>query len=223
MATYNGAKYIRQQMESILSQSRQPDEVILCDDGSADETVQIIKSFIRDNGLQDTWRLFQNEQNRGYPGNFYYAMSLCGGDLIFLADQDDLWHREKIRHMYRVFEEHPEAAVVCCKLSLIDAEGADIHSIMTPTHEGYKRRKGNLRQISIQDVFYKCEWPGMVTAYRQDWYRNQQHGNGGIPHDFLICATAAEQGSFYQMDEILACHRRHDNNAGGRNTVWVIC
>ncbi|MDE5747232.1 MAG: glycosyltransferase [Acetatifactor sp.] len=216
MATYNGAKYIGQQLESILRQSRQPDEVILCDDGSVDETVHIIRKFIGDNDLQDTWRLYQNEQNKGYPGNFYYAMGLCSGDIVFLADQDDLWHREKIAHMCQVFEERQEAMVVCCKLSLIDAEGADIHSIMAPARETHRKGKGNLRQISIEDVFYKYEWPGMVMAYRQEWYRNwPAQDSGGIPHDFLISARAAEKGCFYQMDEVLACHRRHDNNAGG--------
>ena len=59
----------------------------------------------------------------------------------------------------------------------------------------------------------------MVMAYRQDWYRGWQPGlkQGGsrIPHDFMICAKAAEEGCLYQMDEILACQRRHDNNAGG--------
>lgn len=216
MATYNGAKYIGQQLESILRQDRQPDEVILCDDGSTDETVHIIRKFIENNSLQDTWRLYQNEQNKGYPGNFYYAMGLCSGDIVFLADQDDLWHREKLEHMCQVFEERPEAMVVCCKLSLIDAEGADIHSIMAPTHERHKRGKENLRQVSIEDVFYKYEWPGMVMAYRREWYQGwPKQGSSGIPHDFLICAKAAEKECFYQMDEVLACHRRHDNNAGG--------
>lgn len=217
MATHNGAKYIRQQMESILRQSRRPDEVILCDDGSSDETVCMIQEYIENNELQDTWKFYQNKQNTGYPGNFYYAMDLCGGDVIFLADQDDIWHREKIGRMCQVLEEHPEVKVVCCKLSLIDAEGADIHSIMVPTHKGNKSK--GLRQVSIDDVFYKCEWPGMVMAYRQNWYRgrqqNLQQGSSGIPHDFLICAMAAEEGGFYQMDEVLASHRRHDNNAGG--------
>lgn len=215
MATYNGAKYIGQQLESILCQSRQPDEVILCDDGSADETVQIIQKFIGDNGLGDTWKLYQNAQNRGYPGNFYYAMGLCSGEVVFLADQDDLWHREKLGHMCRVFADHPEASVVCCKLSLIDGEGADIHSIMAPTRETNKQGKEGLRRVGIEDVFYKCEWPGMVMAYRREWYQRRQRGSSKIPHDFLICARAAEEGGFYQMDEILACHRRHDSNAGG--------
>lgn len=215
MATHNGAKYIRQQMESILRQSRRPDEVILCDDGSSDETVCMIQDYIENNELQDTWKFYQNKQNTGYPANFYYAMSLCSGDIVFLADQDDLWHREKIEHMCQVLEERPEAMVVCCKLSLIDAEGADIHSIMAPTHETRGKGKENLRQVRIEDVFYKYEWPGMAMAYRREWYLSWPQSCSELPHDFLICARAAEKGCFYQMNEVLACHRRHDSNAAG--------
>lgn len=217
MAIYNGAKYIGQQLESIWEQSRKPDEVILCDDGSTDGTVTIIEDFIAEKSLYGGWKLYRNEQHKGYPGNFYYAMGLCSGDTIFLADQDDIWHREKIGHMCRVLEEHPEVVAVCCKLSLIDAEGSTIHSVMATTRGG-KRPKGQpsvLRQINIDDVFYKCEWPGMVLAYRRGWYQCWAKESGMIPHDFLLCARAAEEGGFYQMDEVLASHRRHEGNAGG--------
>lgn len=220
MAAYNGAKYIRQQMESIWEQSRKPDEVILCDDGSTDGTVRIIEDFIEEKALQDVWKLYRNEQRKGYPDNFYYAMSLCSGDAVFLADQDDIWHRDKIGRMCRVLEKNTQVKVVCCKLSLIDAGGADIHSVMVPTHKGNMPGDPNdglpgLRQVSIDDVFYKCEWPGMVMAYRREWYQGWEKKNSRIPHDFLLCARAAEEKGFYQMDEVLACHRRHGENTGG--------
>lgn len=215
MATYNGAKYILQQLESILHQSRCPDEVLLCDDGSTDETVEIVKIFLQENQLEHAWHLYQNAENKGYPGNFYYAMSLCSGDIVFLADQDDIWQEEKLAHMCRIFEEHSEVAAVSCKLGLIDAEGSDIHSIMAPTHKGNRAGEGQLRRIRIGDVFYKYEWPGMVMAYRRVWYQGWSGGSYEVPHDFLICARAAEENAFFQMDEILAWHRRHDNNAGG--------
>lgn len=212
MATYNGEKYIEQQLDSILHQSRCPDEVILCDDGSTDQTVDIILRFIQENQLPNTWHLYQNKENRGYPGNFYHAMNLCSGDIVFLADQDDVWHEEKIAHMCKQFEANPQLLALCCKLALIDAEGENIHSIMSPTHGDGGRA---LRRISIDDVFYKCEWPGMVLAYRRQWQQGLPCNVLGIPHDFLICARAAEENGFCQMDEILAYHRRHDNNAGG--------
>lgn len=212
MAAYNGEKYIEPQLESILQQSHRPDEVIICDDGSADQTVEIILRFIRENQLQDTWRLYRNRENKGYPGNFYHAMDLCSGDIVFLADQDDIWRRDKIEHMSRCFETAPELRVLCCKLALIDAQGENIHSVMAPTHSN---GTGAMRRIRIDDVFYKCEWPGMVLAYRRQWQQGLPGGARGIPHDFLLCARAAEEDGFCQMDEILACHRRHDDNAGG--------
>lgn len=233
MGIYNGEKYIEGQLFSLLHQTRRPDEVILCDDGSKDATVEKVQHFIKENALQDSWNLYQNEQNKGYPGNFYYAMGLCTGDIVFLADQDDIWHRTKIEKMLKVFEQQSNAKCVCCKFGLIDGEGHDIHSIMAPAQT---RGTGELRNVTISDVFYKCEWPGMVMAYRNEWYRNWSTGSSTptgqnqqeltrtqqisvreltIPHDFLICARAAEEEAFLQMDEELAYHRRHDNNAGG--------
>lgn len=213
MGIYNGEKYIEEQLLSILHQTRQADEVILCDDNSKDKTPEIVQAFIAKNNLQERWKFFHNEENKGYPGNFYYAMSLCTGDIVFLADQDDIWAETKLERMCVVLEQHPEAKAVCCKFALIDADGGNIRTILSPTHSN---GTGKLREVNIGDVFYKCEWPGMVVAYRNAWY--QQLGNNAphsIPHDFLICAKAAEKDGFLQMDEELAYHRRHDSNAGG--------
>lgn len=212
MAAYNGAGFIEQQLYSILHQSRKPDEVIVCDDGSADDTTGIIRRFIEKNHLGDNWKLYQNPENKGYPGNFYYAMGLCSGDVVFLADQDDIWHECKLEHMIRVLEQHSQAAVVSCKYSLIDAQGSDIHSLMAPARTA---GTGQLRSVDIRDVFYKCEWPGMVMAYRRAWYAERVREGSLIPHDFLVCALAAEEERFLQLDEQLACHRRHENNSGG--------
>ena len=70
MCTYNGEKYILPQLESIHAQTVAPDEVIICDDNSTDQTVSIIRDFIKEHGLEDTWSLHCNEENKGYPGNF---------------------------------------------------------------------------------------------------------------------------------------------------------
>lgn len=219
MGIYNGENYIEEQLLSILKQTRVPDEVILCDDNSTDRTVELVEQFLKERHLQESWKLYRNEENKGYPGNFYYAMSLCTGDIVFLADQDDIWQEEKIDKMVKVFEQCSEAKAVCCKFGLVDAEGKDIHSLMSPTHTN---GTGQLRKVTIADVFYKCEWPGMVIAYRNAWYRDTRYRDSEkgwnvfcIPHDFFISAGAAEENGFLQLDEELAYHRRHDNNAGG--------
>ncbi len=223
MGIYNGEKYIEKQLDSILGQTRKADEVILCDDCSVDGTVGIVRRFIERNGLQDSWKLYCNEENRGYPGNFYYAMDLCTMDVVFLADQDDVWAGNKLERMYSALEQHPEAGVVACKFGLMDGKDGRIHAVMAPTHS---LETGKLRKVELREIFYKYQWPGMVLAYRNGWYREQTglgSGNGKqsqeegalcqIPHDILLCAMAAEEGAFFQMDEELAYHRRHESNA----------
>lgn len=212
MGTYNGETYIEQQLNTILRQTKAPEEVILCDDGSTDRTVSIIEQFIRKNGLDGKWKLYRNKINKGYPSNFYYACSLCNEEIVFLADQDDIWKNDKIEKMCRVMEENPRAKSICCKFNLMDEKEQEIHSIMAPTHA---HETGEVRNVPIEEVFYKCQWPGMVMAYRRDWYESWTKGNYQIPHDFLIAARAAEEGGFFQLDETLAYHRRHDHNTGG--------
>jgi len=216
MCTWNGAEYLYEQLESIRKQSRQPDEVIICDDRSTDDTRKLIREYLAEHGLTTSWQLHCNAEQKGYPGNFYYACSLCTGDIVFLADQDDVWSTAKIEEMTHVFETHPETRAVCCKYGLIDAEGAEIHSVMAPTTGG-KREQGEPRvnRITPERVFRKTEWAGMSMAYRNDWYQSWSTGDYGTPHDFLIAARAAEEQGFLQLDHELAWHRRHEHNAGG--------
>lgn len=224
MGIYNGEKYIGEQLDSILGQTRKADEVILCDDCSTDRTVHIVRGFIERNGLQESWRLYCNEKNKGYPGNFYYAMGLCAGDVVFLADQDDVWAETKLERMCAVLEEHPEVEVLACKFGLMDGKGERIHAVMAPSHSLGTRR---LRQVGLREIFYKYQWPGMVLAYRNGWYQeldsNGDYKRAGvfqIPHDIFLCTMAAEEGTFFQIDEELAYHRRHgDNTAAEEHRV----
>lgn len=212
ICTYNGENFIREQLDSIYNQVRQPDELIICDDGSQDSTVKIIFTYIRQNQLEDKWKMYVNEVNKGYPGNLYYAMSLCTGDIVFLADQDDIWKRDKLQIMSDVFEKERGIKVLACKFGLINAVGEDIHTLMAPTRSNDSMK---LKNITLADIFYKYETPGMVLAYRNEWYRQCVIQSKVVPHDFLICSMAAEEHGLVQIDAELAYHRRHANNVGG--------
>lgn len=212
MGVYNGEKYIKEQLESIRLQTRQPDEVILCDDGSTDTTCQVVKDYLLEHPDLSGWTFLQNEKNLGYPGNFYHVMDLCTGDLVFLADQDDIWDTHKVQRMSEIFTGHKNIKVLACTFGLIDGEAKEIHSIMSPT-EG--KTGGKLHEVSLRQVFYKCEWPGMVLVYRNAWYQKAKKKKISIPHDFMICAQAAEEHGFWQLEEVLAFHRRHEHNTGG--------
>jgi len=92
MGTYNGGKYLREQLESIYAQTYKNIEVVVCDDCSTDDTVEILREFSRDHCLT----YYINEVNLGLVRNFEKAMSLAKGDYIALADQDDIWYPGKI-------------------------------------------------------------------------------------------------------------------------------
>ena len=94
MATYNGAKYLQEQLDSFADQTRLPDELVVCDDYSTDETIEILRQFAEVAPFEV--KVFLNERNLGYAQNFGRALALCTGDLIFLSDQDDVWFPEKL-------------------------------------------------------------------------------------------------------------------------------
>lgn len=113
MATYNGAEYLIEQLDSLRDQTMQIDEVIICDDGSGDDTVKMIETYIKENALESSWKLIENEENLGYANNFHKALGLATGDYIFFSDQDDIWCLNKIEEMTRVLEENPKIQLLC--------------------------------------------------------------------------------------------------------------
>ncbi len=84
MATYNGEKYIIEQLDTIRLQTITPDEVIICDDCSTDTTVRLVVEYIEQYGLQNSWKIIQNDFNLGYAGNFHKAADMAQGEFIFL-------------------------------------------------------------------------------------------------------------------------------------------
>ena len=90
LCTYDGARYLTDQLDSFISQVRRPDELIICDDASTDESLDIIMSFAMHAPFPV--RIYRNEHNLGFIKNFEKAIQLCDGDIIALADQDDVWY-----------------------------------------------------------------------------------------------------------------------------------
>src|SRR5215208_90703 len=99
MCTYNGAQFVAEQLDSIAAQTRRPDELVVCDDGSDDATPEIIREFAHRASFP--LRFYVNETNLGSTRNFERAISLCEGDFIALADQDDVWLPEKLERLER--------------------------------------------------------------------------------------------------------------------------
>jgi len=121
LCTYNGERFLPEQLASYARQTRLPDEIVVCDDGSKDQTLAILEDWAKT--VPFPVRITRNEQNLGYARNFGKAVSLCAGDVIFLSDQDDVWEPEKIAKMTAVFEAEPEIGVVTTDSSIIDEHG----------------------------------------------------------------------------------------------------
>jgi len=123
MATYNGGKYIQEQLDSFLNQSLLPNELIICDDGSIDNTINIIKKFKKKAPFDIL--LYKNEYRMGYGQNFGKALSLCNGDLIFLSDQDDVWFPNKIEKISQVAKSNPNYYLIMNDATITDENLVD--------------------------------------------------------------------------------------------------
>src|ERR1700761_4532631 len=95
LCTFNGELFLRQQLASIQQQTRLPDELLVCDDGSSDQTLTIVREFAA--SAPFPVKLFENEQNLGFAANFERAIRLCEGSLIALCDQDDIWYPTRLQ------------------------------------------------------------------------------------------------------------------------------
>jgi hypothetical protein len=121
LATYNGGRFLPEQLESLKNQVRPPDELVVVDDASTDNTAEIIKEFGKD--VPFPVRLEVSSENQGPVRSFELALRRCQGDTILLCDQDDIWHPGKVERFETIFAENPEAEFAFSNAALINGEG----------------------------------------------------------------------------------------------------
>lgn len=210
IALYNGERFLLKQLDSIRMQTKKPDQVVLCDDGSSDNTVSMVRSYIREHQLQGEWTLVINEKNLGYARNFFQAMSLCDADLVFLADQDDIWKLDKIERLAEIMEERPDISLLSCRFEIMNAEDQIMHGLMA-------RRKEEtfaINPVTNKDLLRAFYWLGMLMCVRRTFLQEMLSSAKDLPiaHDRILSHCAADRGQFYEYDYVGAYHRRHDNN-----------
>jgi glycosyltransferase involved in cell wall biosynthesis len=128
LCTYNGGAFLREQLDSIFNQTVAADEIVVCDDCSTDDTVEIIEEYRARRG--GTIKLHKNGANLGGVKNFEQCIGLCKGDIIFLSDQDDAWYPFKIELLLRDFEKNKQALLIFSDGDLIDEAGKPLHSTL---------------------------------------------------------------------------------------------
>lgn len=170
MCTYNGEKYIKEQLESILNQTVRPDEIVICDDMSNDSTLSIIHETIRH--ITDmNIRLYTNESQLGVAQNFMKAMSLCSGDVVFFCDQDDVWFDTKVAQYVDIFESDSSVKGVLSDATLADEKLVSLNKSLWESlgfTEKMRRRitSGRAHRVLGKQPFVT----GAVLAVRKEYF-----------------------------------------------------
>jgi hypothetical protein len=130
LCTFEGERYLPELLESIEDQRRQPNEVVVCDDGSRDRTMDILERFRE--RVRFPVEIRVNEERLGSTKNFEKAIDLCSGGTIFLCDQDDVWHEDKLHRVSEALDRAPRAGVVFTNAELIDDRSRSLGRLLWP-------------------------------------------------------------------------------------------
>lgn len=219
LCTYNGEKYLSEQLDSIMNQSILPDEIIICDDGSKDATVEILNSYYKK--YPDTFKIFTNETNLGYTKNFEKAINLCSKDLIIMSDQDDIWKVDKIKKTLRFFETHPEFDAVFNDLEIVDNN----KNTLEPSYLGWKNISYDYitHQIKEKELLISllekgCFVLGCALAVKRKTFADYNLTNFSEGHDYFIAKRLGFKNKLGFIAETLSFYRQHPEQVCGLNT-----
>lgn len=208
MATYNGEKYIKQQIDSIFKQSLPIDELVIFDDASTDSTANIIKSY-HDKRIH----FYKNTKNQGYINNFFKAIESTHGDIIFLADQDDIWEKEKVEIMVSILNTK-DCVTLCSASSIIDSHGQIIEKIHILDFFKNRRHINTIEKITFEQLLFQNVAQGCTYCFKKsvkDYYIKIHDEN--IIHDCQLMIISSLIGTVYYLHVPLIQYRIHDKNA----------
>lgn len=198
MCTYNGEKYLVEQLDSLLNQTHTNIEIIVVDDGSKDSTIKILNDYqIRDNRI----KVFQNEQNLGFVQNFSKAISLCTGEYIALADQDDIWKPNKLEKFIAHIGNN---TLIYSDAILIDEKGI-------PLNKQLVQPENNLISGHCNKAFFfnNCV-SGNTLMFKKDLLSYVLPIPDVSYHDIWIAYVASSIGTINYTDEPMTYYRRHN-------------
>ncbi|MBM7688905.1 alpha-L-Rha alpha-1,3-L-rhamnosyltransferase [Enterococcus ureilyticus] len=206
IATYNGEKYLEEQLVSILPQIGPSDELIISDDGSVDETLNIIKNYQE----QDQRIKFFKGPGKGVIANFEFAIKQSQGEFVFLADQDDVWLPEKVQIIIAFFQKHPKIDLVISDLVIVN-ESLDV---IEASYFDYR----NVKLGFIHNIV-KNKYIGAGMAFRGTLKKEILPIPNNVPmHDMWIGLIAASKNKSAMIPQKLTLYRRHASNASEIDT-----
>lgn len=209
MATYNGNRYIYEQLLSIVKQTKKPDEIIIIDDASIDDTIKIVHKFVE--GYPNIkWKVTKNSHNIGWKNNFFNLIKKAKGDLIFYCDQDDIWKLDRIEQSIKIFHENIGISCLLCNYDGIDEYGNYIdRSKKKDNYAIWKISYGDKSSHSALGclLVFNTEVKDMLMQFIGEEYFSI------LPVDLAIARAACVLDGFYRVNLALVKHRFHQFNA----------
>lgn len=215
LCTYNGERFLQKQLDSLAAQEILPNELIVCDDASTDDTIKILENFSENAKFKV--KIFRNPINLGYVKNFEKAISLCVCDIIFLCDQDDIWASKKIQEVVHIFADDPSVGLVLHGYKKIDSAGKDYDEVddkygvsKLTTVDLPDEVKNNSIEVFLLPV--SRAWCGCMMAYRKKFNELIIPIFPGKGHDDWILKILAPVSEVRFISNKLIQYRMHDGN-----------
>ena len=214
IATYNGEKYIKEQLDSILNQTLKVDEIVISDDGSIDKTLEICNQYAQcENRVKIS--IVLNTGKHGFYNNFCNALKRAKGDYIMLCDQDDIWEPNKVRILYNYMEKYPNILSLASTFQRFNEQ----KGVLTAHQKHPYYRKNHLRKISRKEYLNFYNYLGMSMIVRQKVVLmflgicldliQISNPIGILSHDIIINYIASVYDGFYYLDLPLTLRRSY--------------
>lgn len=215
LCTYNGERFLKEQLDSIAAQTRPPDELVVCDDASADATAAMVRDFASRTCFPV--RLYLNSQTLGSTRNFNKAIALCANEIIVLADQDDVWLPHKLDALASALDAKPDAGFAFSNAAMVDAALRPLgHKLWDAMRFGPRERNRFPRGKAFECLLRRYRVTGATMAFRAD-YRDRVLP---IPvewhHDAWIALAISATASCALVQEPLVLYRQHAGQQLGR-------
>lgn len=222
IATFNGEKFIDDQLHSILSQTRLPDEIVVSDDGSTDDTLEIIRTRQRQAPPEVSWQFLKGDAPLGPAHNFLRGVRAARGDLIALSDQDDWWFPKKLATLEKVLLADPGLLLVHSDAELVDESGALTGVTLS---ESLRMTAGERRGLRRGRALRQLVRRNLVTGHTVVMKKQVVDMAGHIPegwlHDEWWALIAAAHGGVVFYPGVLGHYRQHAVNQVGASRSGV--
>ncbi|SKC16822.1 glycosyltransferase family 2 protein [Dyadobacter psychrophilus] len=217
LCTYNGAKYLSEQLKSIADQTLPVDELVVCDDRSKDNTIEIIESFAKESAFPV--HIHINETNLGSTKNFEKCLSLCTGDIIFLCDQDDQWRPDRVQKQADYLNAHADKDAVFCDAMKIGDDSKPVGSTIWEEIEFDLKKQNKWKAGKAHEILFTgFIVTGATLAIRKSCLKRLMPFPTNVPdliHDAWMAMVLSLEGKIDFIPETLIYYRIHSSQQVG--------